>query len=335
VETIDMFSGSGGLPVPRKPQQQVLTFGKHKGQPFEVLLQDSGYALWLMSSMFAKLQTSHPELLAFLVSRYGLPDRTPVHNRLQNRFLDESFCFQFALAGSVKVRQAAENLSKQVIDVEALWRDRVATSTRGLSSLSGMDERVHEIGAAEKALNKAKDALLHEAAHARVFGVAGAVAKGDTCAAARLRLLELEVEGADVRFVLELGYVVETQLHVSKRPYQGPDTIYLGSYGESETFRIEVKPLLGDDYPAVLRTMKATNCTHLMVAEYCGDGATWQEVVKVFALSKITAVLLDDVERVVVPPSFEGIPIKQLDLDKAKDIATTAVAEQLKALQKA
>lgn len=334
-DTIDLFSGSEGLPVPRRPQQQLLSFGKHKGQPFEVLLQDSGYALWLMSSMFAKLQTNHPELLAFLVSRYGMPDRTPVHNKLQNKFLDDSFCVQFALAGSAKVRTAVEHLSKTVINVEALWRDRVEVSTRRLSSLSGMDERKSEIGAAEKALNKVQVALLHEAEHIWVAGVSGSSTKGEMCDVARIRALELEVDGADVRFLVEQSYVVGTQLHVSTRSYNAPDTIYLGSYGESETFRIEVKPILGDDYPAVLRTMKATNCTHLLVAEYCGEGATWQEVVKVFALSKIVAVLLDDVEKTAISDFFNGIFVKHMDLEKAKDIALAALEKQRIFLQKA
>jgi hypothetical protein len=206
-DTIDMFSGSGGLPAPRKPQQ-VLSFGKHKGQPFEVLLQDSGYALWLMNSMFGKLQTSHPELLAFLVSRYGVPDRTPVHNKLQNRFLDESFCLQFALAGSAKVRKSAELFSSQPIDVEAIWRKHVQASTREWPRFSGMEERAIERKFIEPTLNRARDALLHEAAHIKVCGVDRALVDGPLCPIVELSHLELEVEGADVRFLLERGYTV-------------------------------------------------------------------------------------------------------------------------------
>jgi hypothetical protein len=123
-------------------------------------------------------------------------------------------------------------------------------------------------------------------------------------------------------------------LHPSKRQYDHPSTIHLDSYSASDAFRIEVKPLLGDDYPAVLRTMKATNCTHLLVDEYCGDGASWDQVVKVFALSKITAVLLEDVENTSMPAVFGGVPVNHMAPEVAKDIGMAAYEAQLKSLAK-
>ena len=338
-DTIDMFSGSGGLPAPRKPQE-VLAFGKHKGQPFEVLLQDSGYALWLMNSMFAKLQTNHPELLAFLISRYGLPDRTPVHNRLQNKFLDEEFCLQFALAGSSGVRATVAELADRIVDVEAIWTKRVQATVQRWPDFPGMAKRLggaaipeyvlkeardallcEAANNAELLLNKARDALLHEAEHIQVFGCSD---DKTLCAQPGIGRLEIEVEGADVRFTLSMEYAVEAELHPSKREYNGLHTGTLEHFSFSETFRIEVKPVLGDDYPAVLRTMKVTNCTHLLVDEYCGDGATWEQVVKVFALSKMTAVLLADVQAVDAREKFRGVPVKPLDPVKARDIAMQA-----------
>ena len=319
-DTIDMFSGSGGLPAPRKPQE-VLAFGKHKGQPFEVLLQDSGYALWLMNSMFAKLQTNHPELLTFLISRYGLPDRTPVHNKLQNRFLDEDFCFQFALAGSAKVRASVAQQANRPVDVEAAWRKHVQETVQGWPDFSGMAKIMRGFESLEKPLHKARDALLHEAEQIQVFGCSD---DKTLCAQPGISRLEIEVEGADVCFTLSMEYVVEAELHPSKREYNRLHTVTLEHFSFSETFRIEVKPVLGDDYPAVLRTMKATNCTHLLVDEYCGDGATWEQVVKVFALSKMTAVLLADVQVVDASERFRGFPVKPLDPVKARDIVMQA-----------
>jgi hypothetical protein len=319
-DTIDMFSGSGGLPAPRKPQE-VLSFGKHKGQPFEVLLQDSGYALWLMNSMFAKLQTNHPELLAFLITRYGLPDRTPVHNKLQNKFLDQEFCLQFAVAGSAGVRSALAALAARVVDVEAAWTKRVQATVQGWPDFSGMAKRMKGFPSIEQQLHKARDALLHEAEHIQVFGCSD---DKTLCAQPGIGRLEIEVEGADVRFTLSMEYAVEAELHPSKREYNGLHTGTLEHFSFSETFRIEVKPVLGDDYPAVLRTMKATNCTHLLVDEYCGDGATWEQVVKVFALSKMTAVLLADVQVVDASEKLRGVPVKPLDPVKARDIVMQA-----------
>lgn len=330
-DTIDMFAGSGGLTVPRRAPP-VLSFGKHKGQPFEVLLQDSGYALWLMNSMFAKLESSHPDLLAFLVSRYGVPDRTPVHNKLQNKFLDEAFCMQFALTGSAQLRKSIERLSGHTVDVEAAWRKHVTEVTSPSAPRTGWDDI--DGAFAEKMLPKKREGLIHEAADVRIFDVNGKLVCNDICPVVRLRNLELEVEGADVRFTVEQGYSVSVELHQVNRRYGCVDTRYLAEYGETENFRIEVKPILGDDYPAVLRTMKATNCTHLLVAEYCGEGASWAQVVQVFALSKITAVMLDDVEQVSLSPVFEGIPVKPLTSGAAKAVVEAAYERQLQVLSK-
>jgi len=56
--------------------------------------------------------------------------------------------------------------------------------------------------------------------------------------------------------------------------------------------------------PAILRAMKAVKGTHLLVGEYCGVGATWVQVVRVFSLSGIVVIQLEDVEQVVIPESL-------------------------------
>ena len=83
---VDLFTGAGEIPSVVLPttQERSIPFGKYKSQPYEVLLGDASYSLWLLGSMFAKLQEQHPALLAFLVNRFGLPDRTPEHNRLSS-----------------------------------------------------------------------------------------------------------------------------------------------------------------------------------------------------------------------------------------------------------
>lgn len=43
------------------------------------------------------LRRSHPQMYAWLVGHFGVPDTTPEHNRLQNRFLDDDFRLQLCL----------------------------------------------------------------------------------------------------------------------------------------------------------------------------------------------------------------------------------------------
>jgi hypothetical protein len=60
--------------------------------------------------------------------------------------------------------------------------------------------------------------------------------------------------------------------------------------------RIELKPVIGDDYPAVLRQMKANGSRVLFVGAYTGQGATEEQFVKTMATAGIRVVFARDVE---------------------------------------
>lgn len=64
----------------------------------------------------------------------------------------------------------------------------------------------------------------------------------------------------------------------------------------SRTFWIELKPTVGDDYPAVLRQMKANGSSVLFVGEYRGQGATQEQFIKTMAMAGIRVVFARDVE---------------------------------------
>lgn len=59
---------------------------------------------------------------------------------------------------------------------------------------------------------------------------------------------------------------------------------------------IEIKPTVGDDYPAVLRQMKANGSDVLLVGNYVGTGATREQFIKTFATAAKRVVFLRDVE---------------------------------------
>ncbi len=95
-----------------------------------------------------------------------------------------------------------------------------------------------------------------------------------------------EVNGADVVFI------ANRRVAASK-----------GYYGDSRRLTIELKPLMGDDYPAVLRQIKKYIRDNgyggggvLLVGEYTGSGASLEEVRQFFELSNIVVVLASEVE---------------------------------------
>jgi len=63
--------------------------------------------------------------------------------------------------------------------------------------------------------------------------------------------------------------------------------------------------------------------SHLLVGDYTGAGATWDEMVQVFRLSGITAIQLADIEQKPMPASFESITIPVPSAEQAQKIVHT------------
>jgi len=68
-----------------------------------------------------------------------------------------------------------------------------------------------------------------------------------------------------------------------------PDGIYCA---------VEIKPQVGDDYPAVLRQMKSNGSNILFLESYTGQGATLAQFIKTFELSDIKVIFKHEVDRV-------------------------------------
>lgn len=329
----DLFGGTDSPCAPPALSSQVLPLGKYKGKPYDVLLTDSAYALWMLSSMYAKLEKQHPALFAFLISRFGPPEHSPVHNELQNRFLDEDFCMRFAMACSPKLRSAAAHLSQLRFDIEALWQKNVRDSFAPILRLSNWDSNKAALARGTKRLEALRNALAEEWSLLKLYGAdRDRPGTAGVCMPTRLYGLEFEDEGADVSFSLRLCY----ELYASRSEVPTGERRYselLTKMEAQRKFRIEVKPVVGDDYPAVLRRMKAANNNALLVEEFNGAGATWAQLVKVFALSKINVVSLEEVERTVVPEGIQSFSFEPLTETRAHAILAQEFADHLAELQ--
>lgn len=299
---VDLFAGSSGVSDVRSVvTEKVIPFGKYKDQPYEVLLADSSYALWLMGSMFAKLQANYPALLAFLISRYGVPDRTPDHNRLQNRFLEPVFALKFAFAAGTHLWCLLPALEH--IDLSASWQ-RYVKKILADEVLKPGSLAQHTKG---DRLSKVMANLLDQASRLAFRVRTGSYAGNVWESPVGTRAMQFEHEGADVSYIAECGASFISN-EVPWLPGQDggiqsvskPEVVVSSVY-EGDQFRVEVKPLVGDDYPAILRAMKAVKGTHLLVGEYTGVGATWEQVVKVFRMSNIVATTVEAVEQTRLP----------------------------------
>src|SRR6516164_9112004 len=89
---------------------------------------------------------------------------------------------------------------------------------------------------------------------------------------------QFEVRGVDVLFGIE-ALDLNKNIH-SRSLFWRPEYLERG-------LPVELKPTVGDDYPAVLRQMKLSGSKVLFVGEYTGKGATEEQFVKTFATASI------------------------------------------------
>jgi hypothetical protein len=100
--------------------------------------------------------------------------------------------------------------------------------------------------------------------------------------------------------------------------------MYIGGafYGcGGKRFTVEIKPVVGDDYPNILRQMKTSRSNQLLVGEFRATSASWDEVVKIFAMSKISVAHMEEVERTEIPLHCTSLPVIYVSREEAFRIA--------------
>jgi len=70
----------------------------------------------------------------------------------------------------------------------------------------------------------------------------------------------------------------------------GSADVQISRWQGQHDLRIEIKPAMGDDYPAVLRQMKASYCNVLYLVAYTGSGATLDQVKRMFKAAGIRVI---------------------------------------------
>ncbi len=108
--------------------------------------------------------------------------------------------------------------------------------------------------------------------------------------------VQFEVNGADVVIEALLGLRSDRDTSIEARPRDGDYSRRVDMYVRNKWW-VEIKPSIGDDYPAVLRQMRNTRCSGspiLFVGEYNGVGATKEQFVEIFRRANISVVFRGD-----------------------------------------
>jgi hypothetical protein len=236
----------------------LVPFGKYKGQPIEDMLADANYMAWLEAQPWFR------ERFAHLVKHRDADamSRTPVHNRLQALFLDDGYCRAFIHVG------ADERAAKYRWFAE---QEKTSTVTYLLEAAS----EIKKWGGGH-ALHVERLAAEIQAAPILYRCVP-----------------TFERDNADVHIMLlaKIPSWSDTKTGLpSSAAYADTHEKELGA------LRVEIKPTVADEYPAVLRQMERNRSEFLFVDAYQGEGATERQFVQIFAASGKLVVFKRDVD---------------------------------------
>jgi hypothetical protein len=255
---------------------KVIPFGKYKGQPVEVLQADPGYVDWLRSTDW--VQQRFPELHTLIINNFADPSETPAHNAIQARFLDRVFAanvFELARPGLVD-------------------RAKVAIVENWIQSIADDKEQLEKMSNYEQQQTRLEESILRRERNMNF----------DWCFDLDARF---EHSGIDVLLTVKIWrgektapfrLTISTTDEVKNGRYQYERfATWKSDRIDARAFliAIEIKPSLGDDFPAVMRQMMASDANVLFVEQYTGQGASREQMVEMMKRSNIAAIFADQV----------------------------------------
>lgn len=345
----DAEAPSGGKPAPAQarrkapaPALELIPYGKYKDQPLSLLLVHAEYALWLMGARHAHLRRHHPQLLQWLHKHFGPPASTPEQNRLQNRFLHNDFCLRLLL----RVNPELPAQLAAAVSPDALvrgWQTRLPARIALRYQDYGLHEPLEEgdpipeqhlrhKARVLQALERELPRLVVECPGTPLEAMPAVAPQGEAAERWWEPVLQMEpacfeVDGAHVQFSAR----AQCRVRVDG---EAPGESALVDFEFRDELRIELRAHLGDDYPSVLRTMRAKRCNVLLIGQFEADGACWEELVEIYARRGIRVALLDEVLVTAVPTAVRKLKIPALEpsalLDAAREELESFDADWLK-----
>jgi len=232
---------------------KLIPFGKYAGQPIEVLRNDPSYVQWLMGKDW--FRNRFTAIHTLIVNNFGEPTETPEHNTLQAQFLDDGFCRKLlaklewppVTEGARFVRERrAKHLEGALAKAEATLSELQKPSWDESHAVNEAERYADNPSMAERV-----DRARERAAQYREKRLATLAEAEATIAHCRIELAAPSVLLPEIKLRREFearGWDVCLEASASRPP--------LG-YLDGLTVYIELKPTLGDDFPAALRQMKA------------------------------------------------------------------------------
>lgn len=274
----------------------IIPFGKYKDKPITAFLADKSYVEWCKKQEFFKKYT----VIYNIVVNQSLDandQRTPEHNKIQNYFLDEDNCRKLLLTKfkPTDLELYTEHFGKKIFGVEHF------------------DVKIEFEGKFNW------DIILKFDKKSQCSEVS--IVKDLTISEAKKIVFILFPEGFvwscdDFKYCdkYECEDKFEFKCECGGPANKSATTLNFRIFPREIDLYIEIKPLLGDDYPTVLRKManqitltraqrksnyqRQDNVSFiLLIKEFKAESTTVEQLRKIFAQKGISVVFMNEVEK--------------------------------------
>lgn len=247
-----------------------MPFGKYKGQPISILETDPGYCDWLIAQ--PSIRREHPVIYNFIINNCQFPTETPEHNFYQSRFLNKAMqmsALQLSGWAPLNPEKFISRINEKISDLTKIIEYH-SSSKDSYTSKKKIEESNHYVAELENLKKKYEE-----------FDPAQINPE-----------IEFECDGWDVLIKATLpssfGFTLEGNYYLK--------AFYKVSLG------LEIKPAVGDDYPQILRQMKASEQRHktdfatLVYKNFDVSNLSLAEVSAIFRTSGFAVLSFDQLE---------------------------------------
>lgn len=310
---------------------EMVPFGKHKGKPVDALLDDRPYLDWLLAQPWFKEKFGN--VYNIVINNGNEPSETPEHNAMQIRFLEEEYRLKFAylarpdgflyaVAGGLSQwneqirviqdsiiegarKRNAHHRAQYLENQEIERRERAARQK--VPIVPPMRTPSHEWSLPAGPFQESEEPAPISCSGMQIPLPDGRLEKSDDLTI-WVSPPAFESDGADVRFHLRCGFEIQPQqLDTGERSYIYSTHVDLPKPFIKSNFIIEIKPSVGDDYPAVLRQVKRNGANYLLTKSYCGVGASQPQFCDFFQTQGVKVIFESDVDSIVIPPLIRKV----------------------------
>lgn len=263
--------------------QKLITFGKYKYQPIEVLLSDTRYTKWFMEQEWAREKYSW--LYNAIRSAMTVED-TPEHNEMQSRFLDKNYCKKVAKLYSIKMGRKLYEKNILVSDISIknnIFFDGKNLTDIGIEIVNSFDELKNQ-------KFRIKNIIKYlDSYHIFFFDI-----KTDKKIDLVLKVIDNKVGKIIIRHDCdsidfnEINKLNDFSCYKAVFEFHNIDVQYKIPYDdEHKDFKIELKPIISDDFMSILRKAKQQHIDLVLCDKFTSQSVSFTDAKKMFLTRNI------------------------------------------------